>query len=225
MTKTNADGDREPSRSLWWSMESYNIQPVPLGQPISIGPALGAEYATFSPFGQSAYIVPEGTLGAKPVIPWGQLPPGVQQAPMVPPGAYDYLHPTASQQWQPSVPVRSPQTQYSSPQQDSYRLAYQSSSSHTYVSPTAAERDAANAADSRNFGGGFLALLGAFVYCAPPWWIIATHNPTAPAMSAGGVLQALVGLWAFTTFIVGPIGIVCFFGGVANLFKPKRVRR
>jgi hypothetical protein len=33
-------------------------------------------------------------------------------------------------------------------------------------------------------------------------------------MSAGGVLQALVGLWIVTTFIVGPMGIVCFFGGL-----------
>jgi hypothetical protein len=66
---------------------------------------------------------------------------------------------------------------------------------------------------------GVLGLLGAFVYCTPPWWIIATHYPTASAMSVAGALQALVGLWAITTFIAGPVGIIVFFGGIANSSK------
>jgi hypothetical protein len=33
-------------------------------------------------------------------------------------------------------------------------------------------------------------------------------------MSTGGVLQALVGLWIATTFIVGPVGLFCFFGSL-----------
>lgn len=209
----------------------------PFGQPISIGPAPGAEYVTFGLGGTPANIVPDGTLGARPVIPWGGLPPELQQAPAgPPPGAYDYLRrPTAAAgQWQPSVPVRSSYAEYSSPHAHGNwqtsppsrsSTSPRGGSSHTYVRPTAAERDAERAAESGSFWAGFLGLLGAFVYCAPPWWIIATHNPTASAMSAGGVMQALVGLWACTTVIAGPIGVICFLGGVASLFRPRPARR
>ncbi len=57
------------------------------------------------------------------------------------------------------------------------------------------------------------------MWCTPPWWIITHHNATATAMSAGGVLQALVGLWALTTFIVGPLGLLGFFSGLLGSSK------
>jgi hypothetical protein len=85
-----------------------------------------------------------------------------------------------------------------------------------------AEWEAAANTESISFWPDFLALVGAFAYCAPPWWIIATHNPTARAMSAGGVLQALTGLWALTTFTAGPVRIASFLGGVASLLRPAR---
>jgi hypothetical protein len=200
------------------------IQPGnPFGQPISIGPALGAEYVTFGIGGTPANIVPQETLGTRNVIPWGAVPPELQQPYQVaPPGAYDYLQGRsgAARQWQPAAPVRSSYADYSSSQR-------QTDVGHSYarVSPTAAERDAQRAAESVSFWPGFLSLLGAFLYCAPPWWIIATHNPTATAMSAGGVMQALVGIWACTTVIAGPVGVFGFLAGVASLFRPKPARR
>jgi hypothetical protein len=185
------------------------IQPgeLPIVPPVSIGPAPGAHLVQYSPLGTPVYTVQQGYPGATPVDFIGGSPPSLEMFPdhRLPPGAL--LQHGANTGYR-SVPVRSSDT-YSSP------------TTYHYVSPTAAERDAARAAGGGRFWGGLLALPGAFVYCAPPWWIIASHNPTATAMTARGVLQALVGLWAITTFIVGPIALVCFLGAVASLFKPR----
>jgi hypothetical protein len=163
-------------------------------------------------------------------------PDSVPQPPFhnAPEGGYD---PLPGGQWQPSPPVLQPRTASAQPcslpegmrwveEHQSGPVVHATptparvgscpapvASSYQYVRPTVAERDAAIAAWVRSFGWGLLALLGAFVWCAPPWWIVTTQ-PSGATTAGGAVLHSLVGLWIITTFIVGPMGIVSFFGSL-----------
>jgi hypothetical protein len=167
----------------------------------------------------------------------GDVPAPVQHTPQhnAPPGGYDHLW--RQQQWQPSpvLPEQAPPPKrLVLGEEEAERVLAEYRAKHGLVARPVlrgAEADAAYAAflatesvtvtaersaaiRALGFGLGLLALLGAVVWCVPPWWIVTHHHPGANAMSAGGVMQALVGLWIATTFIVGPAGLIAFFGGL-----------
>lgn len=71
------------------------------------------------------------------------------------------------------------------------------------------------------FWRGILSLLGSMAWCLPCWWVFTHWHPDAAAMSGAGTLQALVGVWFISTWIVGLIGAGMFIGGICSLAKPR----
>jgi hypothetical protein len=213
-------------------MGHFGATQSPLGQPLVFGQQPGAEYATFCAYGAPWRLARPGEeYFAKHVIPWGEPPAGVNQFYAGPSAAEkDYAY----RQWQAQQrqnPRSRPSHFGQSPQADepsSLTPARPKVSCNCYkcggscnCSECSKSREPKKraAAEPSYFWKSFLFLIGALIWCVPCWYIIATMNANADAMSVKGVAQALVGLWFFTTWFVALGGIVYFIAGICSLAR------
>ncbi len=210
-------------------VEHFTPGDVPIGQPLIVDPsAVGAQWATFGPGGQPSYFAAPDTPGATYVRPFYPLPNEPPSGP--PPGSLEDWRLRGSATTSPLQPMPSLPPRYIQER----RFVSVSEPTAAAPPPVTYQREQAWLSGRNqhfvrhrrsfgerlaSFGHGVLALLGSATFSVPPWLII-VHDKTADqgnAMSLKGTMQAVVGIWAFVSVIVGLVGLCCFIGGLAIL--------
>ena len=212
-------------------MEQFNLGPAPFDAPISFEPYPGALYGDVNSLGpQNAHLAQPGELNPVHVIPWGAPPVDPSQS-FGPSDAHkaDYYarqqaQPSLSwpqarqkQAYVPSVAARAVPEPSPPPQRgrcNCFRCAGTCTCRDGTQSRTAARSEAAASHESY-FWHSFLFLLGATAWCLPSWAIIANVN------SPGPIVGVLGGLWFISTWLIAPVGVICFIAGVCSLAKPR----